>query len=335
MVSMKDIAKRCGVSVATVSKALSGQPDIGIETREKIRRLADEMGYFANSAARALKTNRTFNIGVLFADEGSRGLTHEFFSRVLNSFKTEAERSGYDITFINNNIGEKPITILQHCLYRGVDGLLLACVDFYDSQVKEVIESSLPVVTIDHVFPGRPAVMSDNGPGTEALVDYAYSMGHRKIACIYGDMTAVTEKRLAGFRNAISRLGLDIPEEYVVKSEYYQSDLSYVAANRLLSLPEPPSCILFPDDFSLVGGMSAIKNAGLNVPDDISVIGYDGIILSQVMNPRITTHQQDTSSMGKAAAEKLVELIEKGSPEDGSVINISGRLLPGESVGRV
>ena len=335
MVSMKDIANKCGVSVATVSKALSGQPDIGIETREKIRRMAKEMGYFANSAARALKTNRTNNIGVLFVDEGSRGLTHEFFSRVLNSFKTEAERYGYDITFINNNTGEKPMTILQHCLYRGVDGLLLACVDFFDSQVKEVIESPLPVVTIDHVFPDRPAVMSDNGFGTEALVDYAYSRGHRKIACIYGDMTAVTEKRLAGFRNAVSRLNLDIPEDYIVKSEYYQSDLSYVAANRLLGLPDPPTCILFPDDFSLIGGMSAIKNAGLRVPDDISVIGYDGIILSQVMNPRITTYQQDTASMGKAAAEKLVELIEKGSAKDDSVINVTGRLLAGESVGKL
>ena len=88
MVSLKDIANVCGVSVATVSKALNDQPDIGEETRNKIRAVADELGYLTNSAARALKTNRTYNLGVLFVDEGSRGLTHEFFSRILNSFKS-------------------------------------------------------------------------------------------------------------------------------------------------------------------------------------------------------------------------------------------------------
>ena len=119
MVSLKDIANMCGVSVATVSKALNDQPDVGQETRDKIKALADELGYFTNSAARALKTNRTHNIGVLFVDEGHRGLTHEFFAALLNSFKAEAEHCGYDITFINNrNVGGKPMSYLQHCLYR-------------------------------------------------------------------------------------------------------------------------------------------------------------------------------------------------------------------------
>ena len=101
MTSMKDIAKVCGVSVATVSKALNDQADIGIATRNKIKACAKEMGYFPNSQARALRTNRSFNIGVLFADEGQSGLTHDFFSKVLDSFKREVEEQGYDITFIN------------------------------------------------------------------------------------------------------------------------------------------------------------------------------------------------------------------------------------------
>ena len=94
MVSMKDIAQRCGVSVATVSKALSGQPDIGPETRDRIRSVAEEMGYVTNSAARALKANRTYNIGILFVDEQNSGLTHAYFSSVLESLKVEAESRG-------------------------------------------------------------------------------------------------------------------------------------------------------------------------------------------------------------------------------------------------
>ena len=156
MVSMKDIAKACGVSVATVSKALSGQPDIGEQTRELICRTADSLGYMTNSAARALKTNRTYNIGVLFVDERRSGLAHEYFSAVLESLKVEAEANGYDITFINRNVGKKATTYLQHCQYRGVDGVVIACVDFNDPQVLELVNSRLPVVTIDHVFNNTP-----------------------------------------------------------------------------------------------------------------------------------------------------------------------------------
>ena len=104
MPSLKDLAKECGVSVATVSKALNDQPDIAQATRERIHAAARRMGYLPNAAARALKTNRTYNLGVLFVDEKQSGLTHEYFSAVLDSFKVEAEKRGYDITFINHNV---------------------------------------------------------------------------------------------------------------------------------------------------------------------------------------------------------------------------------------
>ena len=333
MVSLKDIANMCGVSVATVSKALNDQPDVGPETRDKIKNLADELGYFTNSAAKALKTNRTHNLGVLFVDEGHRGLTHEFFAALLNSFKEEAEQDGYDITFINNrNVGGKKITYLQHCLYRGVDGLLMACVDFYDDQVMEVVNSSLPVVTIDHVFNNRAAVMSDNVGGLETLISYAYDMGHRKIAFIYGEPTAVTENRKIGFHRACEKYGLTVPDGYLVESKYYDAEDCHAVTAKLLTLPERPTCILFPDDFSLTGGIRAIREAGLRIPDDISVMGYDGIITSQLMSPRITTLQQDTDRLGKEAAKKLIELIEKPKTALLDRILVPGKLLTGESV---
>ena len=224
MVSMKDIAKACGVSVATVSKALSGQPDIGEQTRELICRTADSLGYMTNSAARALKTNRTYNIGVLFVDERRSGLAHEYFSAVLESLKVEAEANGYDITFINRNVGKKATTYLQHCQYRGVDGVVIACVDFNDPQVLELVNSRLPVVTIDHVFNNRAAVVSDNVRGMEELVRYVYAKGHRRIAFIHGERTTVTENRLTGFYRACDALGLEIPEEYVREGVYHDPD---------------------------------------------------------------------------------------------------------------
>ena len=174
MPSLKDLAKECGVSVATVSKALNDQPDISPATRERVRAAAHRMGYLPNAAARSLKTNRTYNLGVLFVDERQSGLTHEYFSAVLDSFKVEAEKHGYDITFINHNISGKSMSYLEHCRYRNVDGVVIACVNFYEPQVVELVNSEVPVVTIDHVFNNRMAILSDNVFGLKALVRQAW-----------------------------------------------------------------------------------------------------------------------------------------------------------------
>ena len=331
MVSMKDIAQRCGVSVATVSKALNGHDDISRETRERIQAVASEMGYLANAAARALKTNRTYNIGVLFVDEKNSGLAHDYFSAVLDSLRVEAEASGYDITFISRNIGGTT-TYLQHCLYRGVDGVVIACVDFNDPKVQELVNSQIPVVTIDHVFNNRIAVVSDNVSGVEALVQHAYDLGHRRIAFIHGEMTTVTRNRITGFYRACERLGLDIPDEYIKESTYHDVAECAQMTKELLELGERPSCILFPDDFSAMGGIAAIHEAGLQIPADISAMGYDGIKLARMISPRLTSYQQDTAILGKTAAAKLVELIEHPKTALIDRIIIPGKLLPGETV---
>lgn len=194
MASIKDIAKACGVSVATVSKALNGHNDISQATKEKVREAARQMGYMPNSAARALKTNRTYNLGVLFVDEAQSGLTHEFFAAVLDSFKRHAESRGYDITFINHNIGHGHSSYLEHCRYRGVDGVIAACVQFDDPEVVELAYSNLPLVTVDHVFNNRAAVLSDNVDGIRQLVDQLTALGHERIAYITGEQhSAVTQ----------------------------------------------------------------------------------------------------------------------------------------------
>lgn len=330
MVSMKDIARACGVSVATVSKALNGQPDIGEETRARVCETAQKMGYMTNSAARALKTNRTYHIGVLFVDERQSGLAHEFFSSVLESFKVEAEAHGYDITFINHNVGGKPTSYLQHCRYRGVDGVVIACVDFTDPRVRELAESELPLVTVDHVFNNRLAVVSDNVHGMETLVRYAYAKGHRKIAFLHGEKTSVTQNRLVGFYRACEELGLEIPEEYVRESAFHNPDRCALDTQSLMSLPNRPTCILFPDDYSYVGGMNALRQMGIRVPEDVSVMGYDGIHLARVIG--LTTYWQDTQELGRIAAERLISLIEHPKTTLIDRIMVSGRLLEGTTV---
>lgn len=330
MVSMKDIAKRCGVSVATVSKALNGQPDIGEETRARICAVADELGYMTNSAARALKTNRTYHLGVLFVDERASGLSHEYFSAVLESFKVEAESHGYDITFINHNVGGRPTTYLQHCLYRGVDGVVIACVDFHNPQVQELVDSGIPLVTIDHVFNNRLAVVSDNVSGVYELVRFVHSRGHRKIAFLHGEPTSVTRNRLTGFYRACEELGLEIPPEYIRECTYHDPDRTARVTRELLELPDRPTCILFPDDYSYIGGLNVLNEAGLRVPEDISVCGYDGIHLARVLG--LTTYAQDTKALGATAAAGLIRLIERPKTTLTDRILIPGTLLEGGTV---
>ena len=334
MPSLKDLAKECGVSVATVSKALNNQPDISAATRERVRAAAHRMGYLPNAAARSLKTNRTYNLGVLFVDERQSGLTHEYFSAVLDSFKVEAEKHGYDITFLNHNVGGKPTTYLQHCRYRGLDGVVIACVDFNHPQVQELVDSGLPLVTIDHVFNNRMAVLSDNVAGLSALVRTAYRQGHRRIAFIHGERTAVTENRLAGFYKSCDELGLEVPDVYVREGIYHDAARCAQETKALLALPQRPTCILFPDDFSAMGGYNAIAEAGLSIPEDISVMGYDGIYLSRVMKPQLATYQQNTMMLGRTAADKLVQMIEHPRVTLAEQLLVTGKLLEGDSVGR-
>ena len=329
---MKDIARRCGVSTATVSKALNGQPDIGEETRERILRAADMMGYMANASARALKTKRSYNIGVLFVDPMHGGLAHEFFSTMLDGIRREAEKHGYDITFINSNVGQRQTSYLQHCRYRGLDGVVIATADFRDPMVTELVQSDLPIVTIDHVFNNRISVVSDNLFGMDALVRYVIGKGHRKIALIHGEMTSVTENRLTGFHRACEEFGVTVPEPWMRKGVFHDPRGCGRITKEILSLPERPSCIFFPDDYSYIGGYNAITEAGLRIPEDISVVGYDGIPLSRIINPVLTTWRQDAEGLGTVAAARLIEQIEHPRTAILDRVIVTGRLQEGGSV---
>ncbi len=334
MVTIKDISEKCGVSRATVSKALNGHADIGAKTSAQIRRVAREMGYLPNAAARALKLGRSHNIGVLFVDQTAAGLTHEYFSRILNSLKVEAGRRGYDITFISKNIGEFSMDYYEHAKYRNCDGVVIASADFADPAVVKLVSSEIPTVTLDYVFDNRTSVLSDNIGGVVALVEYVHEMGHKKIAFIHGEDMSITQKRLISFRKSCASLGIDVPDEYIRAAFYHDPKSSALATRALLALSERPTCILYPDDFSFIGGMNELEAQGVSIPKDMSVAGYDGTLLSQVLRPRLTTYKQDAETMGREAARHLVETIEQPKTCLPQQIVVSGKLLRGDTVGR-
>ncbi len=334
MVSLKTIAERCGVSTATVSKALNDHKDISEATRKRVRQVADELGYFPNAAARALKTNRSYNIGVLFEEEAGRGLTHEYFSGVLNGLKKQAEKLGYDITFINTCFENRKMSYYDHCRYRNFEGVAIVCADFNEPDVVELMNSELPVVTIDYVHHNCTAVTSNNIQGIEELVKYIYSQGHRKIAYIHGqEGSTVTRDRLASFYRAVDELGLELPENYIRTANYLEIQGAAEQTKELLNLPNPPSCIIYPDDTSLIGGRNVIIKRGMKIPQDISVAGYDGTMMSQLLYPKLTTISQNTELIGEEAAKRLIGTIEKPKTTLVERVVIEGCLIPGQSVG--
>jgi DNA-binding LacI/PurR family transcriptional regulator len=238
VVSIKDVSARCGVSVATVSKALNDHSDIAEATKENVRRIAKEMGYFPNSSARALKTNRTYNLGVLFVDEAQSGLTHDYFANVLDSFKVEAEKNGYDITFISRHTGHRDMSYYEHSKYRGVDGVVIACIRFTDPQVSELIHGELPIVTIDHVFDNRTAIISDNIRGMKELITYIYEMGHRRIAYIHGADSSVIQNRVGSYYKTLGELGIEVPDDYVKSGIYHDPSTTAKLTRELLELKD-------------------------------------------------------------------------------------------------
>jgi DNA-binding LacI/PurR family transcriptional regulator len=262
-------------------------------------------------------------------------LLHTHFITILNGFKREAERQGYDITLINHNIGGRQLSYLDHCRYRNVDGVCLLCVDFYDIEILRLVQSGMPIVTIDHLFSGKECVLSDNKSGIRDILGYVTEMGHRRIAFIHGTNSSVTDARVAAFYEAVYQFGLEIPQDYIVPSHYHSTKHASEDTGRLLSRSVPPTCILMVDDYSALGGVDTIQRMGLRIPDDISIVGYDGISLIQKIHPRLTTVRQDGEEIGRRAAMLLLARVENPrQPVQGPSV-VPCELIRGETVRRI
>lgn len=331
-VTIRDVSKRCGLSVSAVSKALNNYPDVSEETRQRVLRVAQEIGYHPNALARGLKTNRTYNLGVILAGAMWDLLQNSFFVTVLSGFKQQVEKNGYDITLVNHNIGGTPQTYLTHCRYRNVDGVCVMCGDFFSVEMAELVKSDVPLVTVDHLFSGRDCVMSDNKSGMRDLMTYVIGKGHRRIAFIHGSHSSVTDARLAAFYEVLDDHHIQLPDGYVIPSAYHSTHRCREATERLLAMEQPPTCILMTDDYSALGGIEAIQKAGLRVPEDISVVGYDGISLIQKIRPRLTTMRQEGEEMGRLAALRLVERLETPNAPIRRPDIVRGTFLEGETV---
>lgn len=332
MATIRDLSNVCGLSVSTVSKALNDYPDVGEETKALVRRVAAELGYRPNGIARSLKLGRTFNLGVVFSDDTLSGFMHSYFAPVLQAFRMEAARRGYDITFITPHAGGGESSYLEHCQRRRVDGVCIISAHFDDPEIAQLIGGPLPVVIVDYVANGRMCVVSDNRQGMADLTRYVLSMGHRSVAYVTGDDNPVTTVRRTTFLSTMREAGVEVPPEFVIEARYHDPSSAGAAVRQLLERRSRPTCILMPDDYAAIGGMNAVQEAGLNIPGDMSVAGFDGVRLLRLCTPQITTVDQDTGTIGSEAGRRLIEMVEQPRTTCPEILTVPCRLFEGQTV---
>jgi len=277
------------------------------------------------------------HIGVLYTDNMNSGLTHDFFSPIMDSFKINIERKGYIFSFINSEFGSKDGTsYLDQVHSNNMDGVFLINIDEISDKVTALFESEIPVVTIDYKTAGAISISSDNYNGMVEMIRYVYDMGHRKIAFLCADMDSeVARFRTKTFKDTCNELGLSIPKEYFMECNFRDMKMAGRRTEELFALSNPPTCIFYPDDYAAVGGINIIRARGFEVPHDISYCGYDGVNLVGYFEPSITTVQQDVVNIGKVAADTLMHLIENNLNGDGSEIIVPTKLIKGETVKQI
>lgn len=277
-------------------------------------------------------------IGVLIHLNLDSALTHDLFSRILDSFKTYCEQNGYLITFINVS----PKYLVRHSIVEQVRseklaGVFIATGNYETPEIRELFEQSIPIVTIDYPYDSVVSISSDNQNGIRELVNYVINeQNHRRLAYISGDADSpVSQVRLKTFLATCESLGCDVKREYICESRYRDIRMVARRTEELLNLEVSPTCIFFPDDFSAIGGINVIRNRGLDVPKDISFCGYDGVNIVSFLDPQICTVVQDTESMGLTSAKELIRMIDTGTIGNGKVITIPTKVQYGHTVSKL
>ena len=326
MLTIYDIAKITGFSPTTVSKVINNYPDVSDKTRKKIQKALVELEFQPNAQAQYLATKKTWTIGVVYYEGMGVGLAHSFFSNVIQSLKQRAEEYGYSLLFGSKTERLRNNTFLEYFKYARVDGIVIISTDEGDKETEEIVNSDFPSVIIDIKNKNAATVSSDNESGCKLAVDYLYELGHRKIAHIsggYGDVNWPSKTRSRYYEAAMNNLGLDVPEGYIADGINFDYSGGYTAMQNLLKLQDRPTAVFAAGDKLALGAIAAIRDAGMDVPKDFSVIGFDDIELARYVTPGLTTIRQNSKELGSAAADLLVEQInEKKKSTENKVIPV-------------
>lgn len=310
--TIKDIAKMAGVSPGTVSKIINNYGGISEKTKKKVLDIIQETGYQPTFSAKALATKKSNLIGLIYAGKVNVDFTHPYFNEVVTSFKKAIGMLGYDIImFSNEQFYKDNGSYLARCRHFHVDGCVIIAGEELEEAIYELVREDIPCMGVDLELSGPKAsfVMSDNVNLSRKVIQHFYLRGIRDIGYIGGqEDSAITMFREKGVRETMNQLGLEIQQEWFQYGDFHEES-GYQAMKKILETKPYPRAIFAASDMMAFGAIDAIREKGLRVPEDISVIGCDDIDACRHSSPKLTTIRQDKDQLGKLAAYMLNDLI--------------------------
>ena len=326
-ITIQDVAKAAGVSVSTVSRVLNDKDDVAETTYEKVQHTIEKMGYTSNLAAKSLRSHRTNTIGVVALD-----LNDPFAIQVLLGINRAIRELGYDlILYASGERKESSYAAWEQRHISQINGSIADGVIII-TPAAVTFPTTFPLVAIDPHSGDTdyPAVIATNREGAQEVMDYLIELGHRRIGFIAGrEHLKSAQQRLRGYRESLQKANIALAPELIRQGDYRRK-AGYRCAKELLNLPNPPTAIFAANDESAIGTIEAAREAGLRIPDDLSIVGFDNMPGTTDITPALTTVEQPMSEMGYAATEILIDLM-KGKSLDNHVHEMPTKLIVRDS----
>jgi len=305
------IADEAGVSKSTVSRVINNKAGVKDSTREKVARVIKDLNYKPNSSAKGLASKKTHTIGLVVSD-----ITDPFFAMFVKGAERKAMEANYNMMLANSHwVVEEELKCIQMFEEGRVDGILMISGGSevrLDNYLNNLASHNLQIVVVDRKIENEniPKLNSDNIDAGYRATKYLIDLGHRKIAHIKGEdvsSSAASKDRVTGYKKALAEAGI---KEEIIYPGYFAREEAEKATEKLLEEHPEITAIFYSSDMMAIGGLKAVKRAGLNIPDDISIIGIDGIEMAALMDPPITTLAQPAYEMGYLGMEKLINKLE-------------------------
>ncbi len=302
-VTIREVARDAGVSIATASRALNRDDLVAPETRDRVRAAAARLHYTPHGGARSLITNRTHTIGVLLPD-----LYGEFFSEVMRGIDQTAQLEGYQCIVSSARHSGPTLEAALRAMRGRVDGLVLMSPEFTGELSRRALPAGFPVVLLNCPPSETPhnAINVENYEGAYSMVRHLASLGHQRIAILTGEAGNFdATERLRGYRAALADSGLPVLDELIVPGDFSEA-AGAAGAQTLLRLQPRPTAIFAANDGMAIGALFALREAGLRVPDDIAIGGFDDIPMARYVEPALSSVHVDISALGERATAALV-----------------------------
>ncbi|GGF15672.1 LacI family transcriptional regulator [Halobacillus andaensis] len=312
-VTIKEVAKAAGVAPSTVSRVIADHPRISPATKKKVKKAMKEMGYHPNANARGLANRSTQSLGVVMPSSANKALQNPFFPEVLRGISAVAHQLDYSILLSTGEKDEEMLEGVERMVYANrVDGIILLYSQVNDPVLHFLLEKDFPFVVI-----GKPServdeithVDNDNIRSGKNITNHLIDLGHENIAFIGGSTDLiVTIDRMRGYQLAIEEAGLPYLEEYRVHTEFLKSGGSQ-AVSELFNLPKPPTGLVIADDLMSIGVINMLEEFGMLVPEDVSIVSFNNVYLSEVTRPPLTTVDIHIYELGYQAAKCLIDKV--------------------------